>query len=100
MPALIDLSPREAVDPHTHAMVREYFAEFGAVHLDPTEDSMQVHIPEQAFHDAIQKEGVLAAWQRMRRQYDRLGDALEGGTALRLRLIRAADLHVEDERLL
>lgn len=98
MPLLIDLSPAEAVDQRVQAKVRECFAEFGAVHLDAAGDSMQVHIPNQALHRLILEDGVLDAWRRMRQHYDQLGRALEGQAELRLRLIRAADQSVEDER--
>lgn len=100
MPALIDLSPLEAIDDRVQATVRECFSEFGAVHLDPASESMQVHIPNHLLHQSIHQHGVLGTWDRMRRGYESLAEALHGETALRLRLIRAADMHVEDERRL
>ncbi len=100
MPLLIDLSPPEAIDEHIELKVRECFAEFGAVHLDRAERSMQVHVPNQTLHRSIMSDGVLETWQRLRRDYDALAAALEGEKALRLRLIRAADLAVEDDRWL
>ncbi len=100
MPALIDLSPSDAIDQRIQAMVKECFADFGEVHLDPAQDSMQVHIPNHRLHQAIHREGVMSTWQRMRRSYESLATALQGETDLRLRLIRAADLAIEDERRL